>query len=326
MDSISTRFRAYQLGSAGSSFSYFANGHFTMMEGRLTEQSRPSVIREMELCGVTSADTLHLTSWDADHCAASELEELLALISPDHIECPGYDPHCDHAENAAAIIEAYRDSHRKRNRPVTLSYITPRYIGGLASASVLAFKNIFYHPTFLDEASNNNNSTVKFFRRGSFNVLSLGDVESVGLSARLRRSTTLCRETDVMILAHHGADNGFTNKKLLQRLEPSLAICSSDYDNQHGHPDDAVRELLQDQGVALMTTKTGDVIVRSINDHTGDYVAVNLKKDSTEDSSNYSSARKKRNCFPITTIPSARFMVRLAAIANGSRRWRSCLL
>ena len=117
MDSIATRFRAYQLGSAGSSFSYFANGHFTMMEGRLTEQSRPSVVREMELCGVTSADTLHVTSWDADHCAASELEELLALISPDHIECPGYDPHCDHAENAASIIEAYRDSHRKRNRP-----------------------------------------------------------------------------------------------------------------------------------------------------------------------------------------------------------------
>ena len=40
-------------------------------------------------------------------------------------------------------------------------------------------------------------------------------------------------ETDVMILAHHGADNGFTNKPFLANLKPSLAICSADYCNQY---------------------------------------------------------------------------------------------
>jgi competence protein ComEC len=50
--SIRTRFRAYHLGAAGSSFSYFAGGHFTMIEGRLTDDSRHQVEREMETCGV----------------------------------------------------------------------------------------------------------------------------------------------------------------------------------------------------------------------------------------------------------------------------------
>jgi hypothetical protein len=35
-----TRFRAYQLGASGSSFSYFVDGHFTVLEARMTEPLR----------------------------------------------------------------------------------------------------------------------------------------------------------------------------------------------------------------------------------------------------------------------------------------------
>jgi competence protein ComEC len=42
-----------------------------------------------------------------------------------------------------------------------------------------------------------------------------------------------------MILAHHGADNGFTTKSFLAHIDPALAICSSDYDN----PREEIREL-----------------------------------------------------------------------------------
>jgi competence protein ComEC len=79
-----------------------------------------------------------------------------------------------------------------------------------------------------------------------------------------------------MILAHHAADNGFTTKNFLAHLEPRLAICSSNYDNLYDHPRQEIRDLLHEQGVRLMTTKTGDVIVKSIGDHTGAYRAVNL--------------------------------------------------
>ena len=55
MKPIVARFRAYQLGCAGSSFSYFADGRFTLIEARLNDTNAPSVAREMAICGVEAA-------------------------------------------------------------------------------------------------------------------------------------------------------------------------------------------------------------------------------------------------------------------------------
>ncbi len=293
MKPILTRFRAYQLGCAGSSFSYFAEGRFTLIEARLNDTNALSVTGEMAACGVESASRLHITSWDTDHCSPSELPALLEKLQPATIECPGYEPSSDSGEECRRIIRGYEARKRTSNRAVKLQFITPDYIDGLGAAEKLAFNNVFYHPRWIDPDSANNNSTVKFFREGSFNVLSLGDVESDNLSARLRRDKYLCREVDVMILAHHGADNGFTNKQLLDHIEPQLAICSSDHDNQYDHPADEIRKLLYDQDVKLMTTKTGDVIIRSIGDHTGAFRATNLISGSTRVSSEYDFKSKK---------------------------------
>jgi competence protein ComEC len=293
MKSIVTRFRAYQLGVPGSSFTYFADGHFTVVEGRLTEFSKVALVYEMERCGVEFADTLHITSWDSDHCNKHELQELLDLIRPLRIECPGYNPYTDHGEGCLEIIAAYKEARARANRIPKIKHITPKYIDQLEPAGAEAFENTFYNPMHIDADCPNNNSTVKHFRTGSFNVLSLGDVESPNISARLRRSRILKTETDVMILAHHGADNGFTTKNFLARLVPCLAICSSDYDNQYDHPRQEIRDLLYEQGIKLMTTKTGDVIVKSIGEHTGEYQAINLKGNSKEISSTADICSKK---------------------------------
>ncbi len=295
MRSIFTRFRAYHLGSPGSSFSYFADGHFTMIEGRLTDESRAQVEFEMfDRCKIEAADVVHITSWDADHCNKNELPELLNLIRPQRIECPGYDPHKEygHGEECLEIIAEYRGRRRNTDRVPVIEHITPKYIGGLEPASAKAFRNALYNPFHISENANDN-STVKLFRRGSFNVLSLGDVESPIIGARLRRSSILCSETDVMILAHHGADNGFTTKKFLTHIEPNVAVCSSDYDNQYDHPREEIKELLHEQGIWLKTTKTGDVIVRSIGDHTGAYEVINLIEKSAKVSSRRSFFSKK---------------------------------
>lgn len=293
MKSIVTRFRAYQLGVPGSSFSYFADGHFTVIEGRLTEFSKIALIYEMNRCGVEFANTLHITSWDADHCNKHELQELLDLIRPLRIECPGYDPYTDHGEGCLEIIATYRDAQSQANRTPTIRHITPRFIDRLKIAGSEAFENTYYNPLHIDDNCPNNNSTVKHFREGSFNVLSLGDVEASNISARLRRSRILKTETDVMILAHHGADNGFTTKKFLARLTPRLAICSSNYGNQYDHPRQEIKDLLFEQDIRLMTTKTGDVIVKSTGDHTGAYRAINLKGNSKEISSTMDFNSKK---------------------------------
>jgi competence protein ComEC len=143
---------------------------------------------------------------------------------------------------------------------------------------------MFYSPYHIVDNANDN-STVKLFRKGCFNVLSLGDVESSQIGARLRRSRILCSETDIMILAHHGADNGFTTKKFLTHVDPTVAVCSSNYNNMYDHPREEICELLHEQGIQLKTTKTGDVIIQSVGDHTGVYEVINLKAKSTEVSS-----------------------------------------
>ena len=109
-----------------------------------------------------------------------------------------------------------------------------------------------------------------------------------------------------MILAHHGADNGFTNKPFLARVDPQLAICSSDYDNQYDHPREEIRELLHERKIRLMTTKTGDVVVMSTGSHTGWCRAVNLKAGSTEVSSTFDFYSRKatllaRNRWPTSS-------------------------
>ena len=44
---------------------------------------------------------------------------------------------------------------------------------------------------------------------------------------------------------------------------PASGSNASDFDNQHDHPSDEIRELLYEQGIRLMTTKTGDMSNRS---------------------------------------------------------------
>ncbi|MGM9484889.1 hypothetical protein ACS5PN_27100 [Roseateles sp. NT4] len=271
-----TRFRAYKLGSAGSSFSYFADGTFTLIEGRVTARSLPNLKEELAICGKRAPDTLHITSWDNDHCSAAELEFLLEHYPPVRIEYPGYRPESDCGKECLAMILAYERKWTFKGHSVKAQRIDPAYISSLAPA--LGYQHIFYHPRQVFQASNDN-STVKFFRTGCFNVLSLGDVTDPSIATLLQRCRTLRREVDVMILAHHGADNGFTTRKLLEELAPTLAICTSNWGNQHDHPRPYIRSLLWEQDIPLYTTKCGDVLITSIGGHTMDYTVLDFKED-----------------------------------------------
>lgn len=288
---IETRFRAYQLDSAGGSFSYFADGKFTLIESRITDLNESRIKQEMAICGVSTIDVLHITSWDQDHCSPQQLDSILTELKPRKIEYPGYEPDTDCGKESIEIIKAYK---RRKAEAAKIVSITPAYIEDLNAAEDYGYNHIFYHPRYLDDECHNNNSTVKQFRSGSFNVLSLGDVESSQVSAGLRRLRTIHSEADIMVLAHHGAHNGFTTSGFLKQVKPSVAIASSNYGNQFDHPKPEIRELLHKHDIELFTTKTGDVVIRSIGNHTGHYEVINLKADSTEVSCRRSFTAKKR--------------------------------
>lgn len=289
IQAIKTRFRAYQLGSAGSSFSYCSGEKFILIEGRFCEGNEASIEQELRLCRLEQISTLHITSWDQDHCSPVQLEQILERFKPRKVEYPGYAPHTDCGKDSLAIIKSYK----KRGATSKIISVTPEYINSLDSASSYGYRNIMYWPKEIDSENANNNSTVKQFRSGCFNVLSLGDVESTQISSYLRRARTINSEVDVMIMAHHGADNGFTTSAFLKTVSPTLAIATSNYGNQFEHPKPEIRELLHKHEVRLFTTKTGDVIVNSIGNHAGQFEVVNLKAGSMEVSSRYVGYARK---------------------------------
>lgn len=285
-----TRFRAYQLGNAGSSFSYFNGESFTLIEARYNETNKKNIDQEINLCKTTGVHNLHITSWDQDHCSPSQLQEILEKYSPSRVEYPGYKPHTESGEKSLKIIQYYKLKNKRRSKIIKIS---PSYIASLDTAKNYGYNNILHHPKCIDSESSNNNSTIKHFRSGSFNVLSLGDVESPNIAAGLRRQRTINKEVDVMILAHHGADNGFTTSSFIKTVRPEVAIASADYANQFAHPKQNIRDLLHKHNVNLFTTKTGDVVIYSIGNHTGNYKVVNLKAGSSEVSSSYTFRAKK---------------------------------
>jgi competence protein ComEC len=283
--SITTRFRAYQLGRAGASFSFFADGTFTLIEALLTDLSRPKVDRELAQCGKQIVDVLHITGWDQDHCALTDLQEILSRYTPTTIEYPGYPPHSDTAKQCLATIQRYQSANASKGRAVRCIAVNPDYVKSLKTAEDLAYKDVLYHPRYFFDGESNNNSTIKLFRKGSFNVASLGDVEDANLGSFLRRCKIFKREVDVLLLAHHGADCPTNSKTFLEAVRPKIAICSSQFDNQFDHPCPGVRQSLYELDIPIMTTKTGDVIIQSLPPHSHKFKATNLIADSTRVSS-----------------------------------------
>lgn len=272
---IRTRFRAYKLSTAGSLCSYFAGDHFTLIEAMDTDASRSNLLKEMEICGKQSVDTLHITSWDDDHCEAKALEWILKNLKPTRIEHPGYTHHTQCAKDCAELISSYKRERLKAGRTAKVIPVTPDFIAGLETASALGYTNIFYHPKTIHEKSNNN-STVKFFRTGVFNVLSTGDIEHHDIGSYLRSCKKLCRELDVLILPHHGGPVDLMTEKFLDELRPSIAVCTSNSGNQHEHPDESVVKLLSNKKIPLMTTRRGDVVIESINGHINKFEAIDF--------------------------------------------------
>ncbi len=290
-----TRFRAFQLGNAGSSFSYFDGTNFTLIEGRLTENSKPNLQFELEQAGKSKIDTLHITSWDNDHCRPSELLDILNKLQPSKIQYPGYAPYTESGKTCLDYIKRYEKYFIDKQNPIKSNSLSPEYLKSLDSATNgLGYSNIIYHPHKLYDNSNDN-STVMLFRTGCFTILSLGDVEKEEIAKSISSGSIIKTQVDIMILAHHGADNGFTTNEFLNAIKPRIAICSSNFDNQFSHPKQEIRDLLYQNDIQLFTTKTGDVVIKSINEHYGEFQVFNLISNNDKISSDYKFKSKRLN-------------------------------
>lgn len=265
-----TRFRAYQLGECGASFSFSVNDHFTLIEARYNDVNKEHIKWEMrECCGVDRIDVLHITSWDQDHCKAGELKNILIDLRPRCIEYPCYEHNSDNYKEAIKLIDNYKDGIKRKITPAIVKEDPKIPLKGA---------NVLYNSLYQYAGSSNDKSIVQLFRKGSFTVLSLGDCEGSDIRDRLKKEEILIAEVDVLILAHHGADNDFTTKEFLEAIRPKVAICASDYGNQYGHPSPKIVKLLSDCKIDYYSTKTGDVIAQTYHKYkymVSNYIANN---------------------------------------------------
>ncbi|MBN8694583.1 MAG: hypothetical protein J0L69_15420 [Bacteroidetes bacterium] len=267
-----TRLRAYQLRSKGSSFSYWDGTNLTLCEARYNDDNKASIWHEIKRCGQNKIDFLHITSWDADHCSSSELEAILKELKPREVEIPGYeiDKNIQNQVDCLKLIEAYKLQSTGETAAPKVIKVDKTFVTDLGNATEWAYESIHYNNR-KDYSKSNNNSTVKLFKNGSFSLLSLGDLEEEEISNWLIQFSTIKNEVDVMILAHHGSDNGFTSEKFLDAVKPSVGLSLCDWGNQHDHPSRTTIKKLEDRKIYNCTTKNGDVIIESIDDHTGDF-------------------------------------------------------
>jgi len=267
-----SKFTAFQLDSPGSLFSFYKEDFYYLIEARLPKGGIDELLTDMAYHNKTTIDVLHITSWDADHCTYDDLIQIINKLRPSRIEVPDYLASSEDGKLCQKVIYSYDDIHQRHVHNVQA--INDNYISSLPNASLGGSSNVIYKSMFNCD-NKNDMSLIKFFRSVGFNVLSLGDCESSQIANRLANDAILSKEVDVLILAHHGANNGFTSPALLDALKPKIAICSSNNDNQYDHPHTEVYNMLAYRNIPLMTTKRGNVTIYQVNGDDG-AVATNL--------------------------------------------------
>lgn len=178
---------------------------------------------------------------------------------------------------AKVAIERYN----RENPNVQIMPVTPKVVRD-GTREPKKGQDIFYNPIINGDKSNDN-SVVTLFRVGSFTVLSLGDCEDAYIAQRLMRDKILQTEVDIMILAHHGADNGFTTTEFLRTINPSVCVCSANYANEYEHPKQVIRNRCSSLNIPLLTTKRGDIIAQTDDARhfkVANYVSNNETRDS----------------------------------------------
>jgi len=268
-----TYFRAFQLDSKGSLFSFWKNNTYTLIEARLPKEGIDILISDLKQFGKDRIEKLHITSWDTDHCNSDDLTQILNRFRPDRIEIPSYEPESETGRLCKSLITKYDYIHQKYVYNVTT--YDKATIDKLPSAQAWGTDNIVYHSLYNVE-NHNDMSQIRFFRSSGFNVLSLGDCESEEITEYLMNSAHFIKnEVDILILPHHGSNHSMLTGEFLDFCKPTLAVCSSNYDNEHDHPRQPVRNLLLNRDIKLMTTKRGDIIIKHESEF-GNAIAHNL--------------------------------------------------
>ncbi|WP_394349523.1 ComEC/Rec2 family competence protein [Natronococcus pandeyae] len=187
--------------------------------------------------------------------------------------------HADHIGGHDEIIEHYETEHNGIGTAydsgvATTSQTYERYLDAIEDHDVellvveendhFEFGEADVHvlnPPAGDSGSDlHYNSVALSIEFGEFSYLTTGDAEA-DAEQRMVDEHGNNLETDVYQAGHHGSSTSST-APLMEQATPEVAIISSDYDSQYGHPHDEVLEDYADRGIDTYWTGVhGDVVL-----------------------------------------------------------------
>jgi competence protein ComEC len=223
------------------------------------------VIAYLESQGVTRIDHLVTSHPDADHIGGHA-----AVI--EHFETNGdgvgavYDPGI---ASSSATYEEYLDAVEAHN--VTL-YRT--HAGDSISMSGATARILAPPEGYLANEDRNENSIVVHLQFGASSFLLPGDGETASEEYLVETYGDRLNST-VLAVGHHGSRSS-TSAAFLEAVSPRVAVISSAYDSQYGHPHEAVLERLAARSIPTYWTATHGTITFTSN---GSAVTVATQQD-----------------------------------------------
>ncbi|MCG8324171.1 MAG: DNA internalization-related competence protein ComEC/Rec2, partial [Thiotrichales bacterium] len=128
------------------------------------------------------------------------------------------------------------------------------------------------HPHKEDVYRGNNASCVLQIRSGQSSILLTGDIEAAAEHRMIVRHGPDLR-TDILTVPHHGSTTSST-ERLLDTVQPQLALLAAGYRNRYGFPKQAIMARYRDRGIEVMgTARHGAITVNmtpgdfSVNSH-----------------------------------------------------------
>ncbi len=115
---------------------------------------------------------------------------------------------------------------------------------------------------YLANEDPNENSIVLHLEHGQAEFLFPGDAAEAG-EEYLVEEHGEALNTSSLLAGHHGSKSS-SSESLLDTTTPAVAVISSPYESQYGHPDEEVLARLADRSVTTYWTAThGDIVMRS---------------------------------------------------------------
>jgi competence protein ComEC len=247
------RYVQLDIGQGDAELIVSPDGHAMLVDGGPPGEA-DTILGALRDHGVTRLDLAVASHPHNDHIGS--LDEVVHQVPVDQFLDSGY---AHGSQPQRRLLEAIK----ARKVPFKLARPGARYsLGEHVSVSVLGPVEPLLKGTDSDP---NNNSVILKVAYGDVRFLLTGDLEEEGRERLYDASADLAAE--VYKVSHHGSRNG-TDRDLMERVRPKVALISCAVGNDYGHPHPEAIEALTSAGAEIYRTDLQGALTVTTDGHT----------------------------------------------------------